>query len=246
MIRVRLLPAVIALTVFVNFAAAQDSSSSRSAGSPPIPAREILSARAELGLTDAQVAKLKTLETAQVAALNKATAAFLRAEADLLDARRDDLAQYRLGLEKRAKVAIDAEIVRLQAEKDSRAVLTADQRSRLGAMSFIETDRSTSDVVAWQAVVAPPPLTRVMRQAESPDSVEVRISVAPTYADIYLDGTKVGSGRKFLHLSLGSHTILLHAAGCTDVIYPLMIERGPPVLVPTQKLICTESMSREY
>lgn len=238
------LSAGLALSVFAAPAMAQDSASARApAYDPPIPARAFLSFRAELELSDAQVAKLKTLETTQVVALTKATAAFLRAEADLLDIKRDDLAAYRVALEKRAKVAIDAEVIRLQAEKDSRAVLTADQRTKAGAIDGLQSLRTTNDVTVWQSVVAPPPVTRMVNRGIVPDSTEVRISVTPTYADIYLDGVKIGSGRRFVSLPVGGHTLLYHAEGCTDIVLPISVAKGPPMVVPPQKLTCSKLLS---
>jgi len=89
-------------------------------------------------------------------------------------------------------------------------VLTAEQRAKV-ASEPAEPSAATNDVMVWQAVVALPPLTRVVRLAAPLDSAEVRLSVMPIYADIYLDGIKIGSGRRFVKLAIGAHTLLYHA-----------------------------------
>lgn len=244
-IRAQRLSTGLAIVLFAATAAAAQDSLAKDAPlvhEPPVPARSILALRDQLQLSDAQISKLKLLETTQTASLSRATAAFLRAEADLLDAsRRDDLAVYRLALEKRSKVAIDAEVGRLQAEKAARALLTADQRAKLITISEAqELAGVPNEVSVWQPIVAAPPLTRVLRVAPQLDSAEVRISVMPIYADIYLDGVKIGSGRRFVKLAIGVHTLLYHAAGCTDVTVPITVEKGPPVVVPRQTLTCSE------
>jgi Spy/CpxP family protein refolding chaperone len=229
--------------LFATTAAAQDSvARNQPIYQPPVPARSILVLRDKLQLSDVQVSRLKSLETTQLASLSRATAVFLRAEADLLDAsHRDDIAVQRLALEKRAKVAIDAEVGRLQAVKDSRAVLTADQRAALATIGDPpELTGISSEVAVWQSIVAQPPLTRAVHVAPPTDSAEVRISVMPIYADIYLDGLKVGSGRRFVKLAIGQHVLLYHAAGCTDVTLQLTVEKGPPIVVPRQTLTCSQ------
>lgn len=233
----------IAIALFATAAGAQDSltrSQPVYAGAP-VPARSILALQEKLQLSDAQLSKLMTLETAQAVSLSRATAAFLRAEADLLDAgRRDDIALYRVALEKRSKVAIDAEIVRLQSEKDSRAVLTADQRATLATVGESRGLAGLpNEVAVWQPIVAPPPLTRAVHVAPVLDSAEVRISVMPIYADIYVDDLKIGSGRHFVTLPIGQHMLLYHAAGCTDVTLPISVVKGPPIVVPKQTLTCS-------
>ncbi len=232
----------IAIALFATAAGAQDSlTKSQPAYDPPIPARSILALQEKLELSDAQVSKLRALERTQVASLSRATAAFLRAEADLLDAgRRDDIALYRVALERRSKVAIDAEIVRLQSEKDSRAVLTADQRLTIGTVAESrEVAGMPNEVTVWQSIVAPPPLTRTVHVAPVLDSAEVRISVMPIYADIYVDDIKIGSGRHFVRLPIGQHMLLYHAAGCTDVSVPISVVKGPPIVAPRQTLACS-------
>ena len=232
----------IAILLFATTAGAQDSlTKNQPVYGPPVPARSILAVREKLQLSDGQIAKLRALETTQVASLNRATAAFLRAEADLLDAgRRDDIGIQRTALEKRAKVAIEAEVGRLQAEKNSRAVLTASQLETLATIAWpVDRAGPPNEVAVWQPIVAPPPLTRAVHVASVFDSAEVRISVMPIYADIYIDDVKIGSGRHFVRLPVGQHVLLYHAAGCTDVTLPISVVKGPPIVVPRQTLTCS-------
>src|ERR1051325_4357501 len=180
---------------------------------PVAPAQAILGMKDELQLTVSQVTRLRSLETAQSSAISRAMAAYLRAEADLLDAIRvDSLPLRRTALERRAKAAIDGEMIRLQAEKDARAVLTQEQRTRWTELPVSTDGRPMSiQSSAWDALVVP---TETTRKSSGTDSTELRITVMPTWADIYIDGNKVGSGRKFLTLPVGMHTILFHATGC--------------------------------
>src|SRR5215208_2361955 len=92
------------------------------------PADRILKIRAELKLDSAQMAKLRELGRSQSSALTKATSTYLRAEADLLEASRAPaIGPRRAAMEKRSKAAIEGEMVRLSAEKEARAILTAKQ-----------------------------------------------------------------------------------------------------------------------
>ena len=230
----------IAIVLFATRAAAQDSlPKSQPTYETPVPASWILGLRDTLQLSDAQISRLRALETTQTASLSRATAAFLRAEAGLLDAtRRDDLALYRVALEKRARIAIDAEVGRRQAEKDSRTVLTGDQRAKLTTSGDALAGHA-NEVAVWQSIVALPPLTRPVHLAPQLDSTEVRISVTPIFADIYVDDVKIGSGRHFVKLALGQHVLLYHAAGCTDITIPISVVKGPPIVIPRKTLTCS-------
>ena len=203
------------------------------------PAHFLLALSDQLHLSDSQITKLQSLEQAQVAAVSKATAAFLRAQADLLDAvRLDDIVLRRVALEKRAKIAIDAEVARLQAVKESRAVLSADQRAALTRLNVSPAYSPAIDVPEWDGIVAIPSGTRLMRVPEPPDSNEVRISVTPLYATIYVDNVKMGTGRKFLMLPLGSHELVVNAVGCQEVRLTFEVARGAPIVLPRQVLSC--------
>lgn len=210
--------------------------SAAGAQEPPVPsivpASAVLYYRTELALTDSQVAKLEALAGAQTAALSKATAAYLRAEADLIDAARgEDLVLRRSALEKRSKLAIDGEITRLKSEKEARAVLTASQRTALSALEARPQNvaRTRAQAGLWQGVVGPTPVAFLAEPRT--DSGEIRVSVIPNYADIYIDGEKRGVGRKYLQLPVGTYELKLHAVGCVAVIVPITVEKGPPSVV---------------
>ena len=213
--------------------AAQD----RPAETGPAPAGAILTFRRELELSETQIAKLQALAQAQATALSRATSAYLRAEADLIDASRgEDLVVRRAALTKRATVAIEAEIARLKSEKDSRAILTPKQAGVLLALPGPASgDAKPARVALWQAIVTATTLTAF---AGEPDSAEVRLGVTPNHADIYIAGVKLGTGRKFVMLPVGRHEIQFHAAGCQDVVLPIAVIKGPPIVVPTQTLTC--------
>src|SRR3954471_15595811 len=152
-----------------------------------VPAQAVLAVADDLQLTQAQIDKLHALERAQFAATSKSAASFLRAEADLLDAMRgEDLILRRAALEKRSKIAIDAEIARLQADKDSRAVLLPDQRQRLASMTVPVAPTACADAYPWQQLVAPPPISRTV-VAATIDSGTLRMKVTPSYVDIFID-----------------------------------------------------------
>ena len=206
---------------------------------PVVPARAMLAVRDDLQLSTAQIARLRSLEAAQTATMNRATAAYLRAEADLLDAiRLDSLPLRRAALERRAKVAIDAEMARLQADREARAVLLQEQRDKLATLPRqSEALVVLKESAIWDALVAPPPATRLSPVVV--DSAEVRITVTPTWADIYIDSTKVGTGKKFLWLPVGGHSVLVHAVGCKDALVNITVEKGPAMIV-TQTLNCSE------
>jgi hypothetical protein len=58
------------------------------------------------------------------------------------------------------------------------------------------------------------------------DTGELRLTVTPTYADIYVDGSKVGSGRKFLWLKVGGHDIRFAAPNCGAKTERLNVVKG--------------------
>jgi hypothetical protein len=208
---------------------------------PPVPAQAILDARDDLKLTDAQLTRLQTLARTQVAGLVRMTASYLRAEADLLDAtRKDDLAIRRLALEKRARIAIDGEIARLQGEKDARAVLAIDQRDRLQAMLDQVNTRPLRTIgPVWTPLVAPSQLAlRFGRDSVVRDSGTVRLKVIPSYAEIFIDGINIGTNFKQVMVPIGAHTVRFQAPGCGRAIeQQITVIKGqlliiPPVTIP--------------
>lgn len=199
-----------------------------------VPAAMALQVQSSLSLDSGQTAKLRDLARTQSAAMERATAAYLRAEADLLDASRsDDLALRRAALEKRSRLAIEAEMLRARSEKEVRSVLS----SRQNAILFDPWTARGRDRVPWQGLVAPVPLIALADQAA--DSGEVRISVTPNHADIYLGDEKMGTGRRFLRLPVGKYDFRLFAIGCTEVVIPVEVRKGRPVIV-SRELECKD------
>ena len=100
------------------------------------PAAHLLQMREHLKLTDDQAKRLEALHTSQAQALAPQRGAALRIAADLSDATQGDgnIAAARAAMEKGAKLHIDQAIAHMQAMKDARAVLTADQKAQMDAM----------------------------------------------------------------------------------------------------------------
>ena len=201
----------------------------------PVPASILLGLREPLSLDSKQVKRLRDLESVQVAALSKTNALFLRAEADVVEASAGaDPVVRRAALEKRAKIAIDAEIARLKWEKDARAILTAKQSEELPASISAVAPRGSSPIL-WRPLVGPLGLS--VPSASTVDSGEVRISVTPNYADIYVDGEKRGTGRRFVILPVGSHEVQLSAVNCDRMTLRVDVIKQPPMVL-TQTLTC--------
>jgi Spy/CpxP family protein refolding chaperone len=228
------MPMRLPLTLLLAVTLAGGARAQEETASGPVPAGAVLALRSELGLDSAQVRKLEDLARAQRLALDKSVAAYLRSEADLLDASRsDDAAVRRIALERRSKVAIDAEVARVKAESDSRAVLTARQSASYAALAGRATGQAGTRAL-WQALVSPTALAAI---EERPDSGEVRISVTPNYVDIYLGDEKKGTGRKYLMLPVGRYQLRLFAVGCDELVVPVEVQKGPPVVV-SRTLTC--------
>jgi hypothetical protein len=150
------------------------------------PAERVLRLRSELALDSIQVAKLRDLSRTQSAALGRATSAFLRAEADVVDAgRSEDLVLRRGALERRSKAAIDGEMLRLRGEKDTAAVLTSRQNDLLGTLlATTASDSSARSHAIWESQVTPLPLNAVAYVV--PDSGTMLVTVEPLITEIYL------------------------------------------------------------
>jgi Spy/CpxP family protein refolding chaperone len=199
--------------------------------SPPVPALQLLQHQGTLELDSAQAAKLWSLARAQSTTLEKATAAFLRAEADVIDAlQKDDLLPRKAALQKRATVATDGELARVKAEREARAILTARQRDVIDSIMASPRAQEASRVALWRPIVAPAPMVAPM-PAVSADSGEVRITVQPTYADSWIDGDKRGTGRKIVMLPAGAHEVRMSAVGCTIAIDSVDVKKGPPAVL---------------
>ena len=203
------------------------------ATSSSTPAAILLNMREGLSLDSAQTRKLRDLEKLQSIALTATTAAFLRAEADVIEATRsDNPVARRNALEKRARVAIDAEVARMKWEKDARAILTPRQSADLPPNLW---GMRHAHPTLWQALTTPLGLSAAATQQT--DSGEVRISVTPNHADIYLNSEKRAAGRKFFVLPVGRYELKLHAVGCSEQVIQLEVTKGPPVII-TRTLSC--------
>ena len=95
------------------------------------PAGHLLQLKEHLKLTDEQVKRLETLNTSQMLALAPNPGVHLRAQADMADAMQGEgnLVAARAAMEKMAKIRTDGAIAHMQAMRDARALLTADQKA---------------------------------------------------------------------------------------------------------------------
>jgi serine/threonine protein kinase len=70
------------------------------------------------------------------------------------------------------------------------------------------------------------------------DSGEFRTGVSPNHAEIWVDGTRIGTGRVSKWLPIGSHTVQYRATGCATVELPVMIVKNTMTPLPVQTLNC--------
>ncbi|HJQ22077.1 MAG TPA: serine/threonine-protein kinase [Gemmatimonadaceae bacterium] len=70
------------------------------------------------------------------------------------------------------------------------------------------------------------------------DSSEVRLGVTPPYADILIDGTKIGSGRAVRKLTVGPHTVRYTAPNCDAEDRSITVNKGELLIVPNLSLNC--------
>jgi hypothetical protein len=200
------------------------------------PAERVLRLRAELGLDSIQVAKLRDLSRTQSVALSKATSAFLRTEADVVDASRsEDLAIRRTALERRSRSAIDGEMLRLRNEKETTGLLTARQNDLLGILTTtMANDSGARYHAVWESQVMPLPLNAVAFVV--PDSGNMRVTVDPLTTEIYIADKLVGFGRLATRLPLGQHVLKFRTPDCIEE-RRIVVEKGPPTIV-THKMNC--------
>jgi hypothetical protein len=190
----------------------------------PAPADRILRVRAELKLDTTQMLKLRELGNRQGAALARATSNYLRAEADLLETSRgSDFGARRSAMERRSKAAIEGEMVRLGAEKEARAVLTARQLDLLDIILTESEDSSTRNRPIWDSQTAPLPLTAVPFAVA--DSETVRIAVTPLTSEIFVDNQSAGFGRVAVRLPVGAHMLKFRSPSCIDT-KPIVVAKG--------------------
>jgi hypothetical protein len=168
--------------------------------------------------------KLRELGDKQGASLARATSSYLRAEADLLETSRgSDFGARRSAMEKRAKAAIEGEMVRLAAEKEARAVLTARQVDLLDIILTESEDSSNRHRPIWDSQTAPLPLTVVPFAVA--DSETVRIAVTPLTAEIFVDNQAAGFGRVAVRLPVGAHMLKFRSPACIDT-KPIVVAKG--------------------
>jgi hypothetical protein len=79
------------------------------------------------------------------------------------------------------------------------------------------------------------PGTRIRPPA---DSNEVRFSVSPIYAEVYVDGVRVGAGRARAKLPVGSHQVRYTGQGCTAEEISLTVTKGEVQTLPLRQLTC--------
>jgi hypothetical protein len=70
------------------------------------------------------------------------------------------------------------------------------------------------------------------------DSSEVRLAVIPLYADILIDGRKVGSGRVRTSLPVGPHMVRYTALNCDAEDRSITVVKGEPLIVPNYTMTC--------
>ena len=199
------------------------------------PAERILSLRSALRLDTAQTTRLRELARGQMTALGKATTAFLRAEADLVDASRgSDASVRRTAIEKRSRAAIDGEMIRLSADKEARAILTSNQLNMLDLLLTEADDASMRSRPIWDSQVAPIPLNAV--PFATPDSGNIRIAVTPLTTEIWIGDRSVGFGRVAMRLPVGSYMLRFRGTGCIDSL-AVRIEKGPRPAI-THRMSC--------
>lgn len=98
------------------------------------PAQALLRMRTSLGLTDDQV---KRLEALAASAKPKSTEAdMLRARADMVEAMQGDgnLAAARTAMDRMNKIRTDRAIAQLKLRQDAQAVLTPEQKAKVGEL----------------------------------------------------------------------------------------------------------------
>jgi Spy/CpxP family protein refolding chaperone len=108
---------------------------------PAHPASALLRMREQLQLSDAQVQRLEAMQKSPVARVSES--ALMRARADLLDATRGDgnPEAARAALERISRLHTDQQVARIRARKESRDVLTTEQKSKLDQFQSRLVDR---------------------------------------------------------------------------------------------------------
>jgi serine/threonine protein kinase len=62
------------------------------------------------------------------------------------------------------------------------------------------------------------------------DSGELRLTVTPNHAQIFVDEVQVGSGRKFFKTKIGTHVVRFSALECNAKTEPLLVKKNEPTV----------------
>jgi serine/threonine protein kinase len=116
-----------------------------------------------------------------------------------------------------------------QFEVDSGSFAVRDLSNEIIAIDAGTTASPTTTVVQGPAIQSGA-RSAASRPAAVADSGELRLTVSPNYVDIWVDGTKVGSGRKFLQASVGGHDVRFYAPNCTEKRMRLNVEKDKPTI----------------
>ena len=98
------------------------------------------------------------------------------------------------------------------------------------------TLRSQAEVAA-AAAAANRPGPGLASRPVALDSNQVRFSVVPVHADIFVNDTRIGAGRVARWLRLGDHTVRFSATGCVAQTIPVSVQKGDAIVVPTVTLL---------
>ena len=102
-----------------------------------------------------------------------------------------------------------------------------------------QTESRESFGAAWTPLITPSPIAfRFSRDSVPRDSGQLRLKVTPAFAEIYIDGIRIGTNFKQVMWPVGDHTIRFVAPGCGTVVEQIVnVMKGqllivPPVTIP--------------
>ena len=98
------------------------------------------------------------------------------------------------------------------------------------------TLRSDAEVAA-AAAAANRPVPGLASRPVALDSNQVRFTVFPLHADIFVDDTRLGAGRVVRYVRLGEHTVRFSAQGCAAQVQTLTVVKGEAIVVPPVTLL---------
>ncbi|HMC55555.1 MAG TPA: serine/threonine-protein kinase [Gemmatimonadaceae bacterium] len=125
------------------------------------------------------------------------------------------------------------------------ASATAPGYEPLSTAIVMEAGRNDTIYLTMKPLNAQPGTPTVQQQrpqefipAAPRDSSEVRLAVIPLYADILIDGRKVGSGRVRTTLPVGPHTVRYNALNCDAEDRSIAVVKGEALIVPNLTMTC--------